>query len=89
MERAGLTVALPQELVDAVARRVLELLEDRLEPERDSWMTVEQAAEYMGCKRQRVYDLHSRGELQAGRDGRRLLFRRSMLDSYLEGTGGR
>lgn len=80
-----LTVALPGELVDVVAARVVEMLEERGMVEPDPWLTVEQAAEYIGAKKQRLYDLVDQGKLWPGRDGRRLLFRRSDLDAYLEG----
>jgi excisionase family DNA binding protein len=90
----GLTVTLPPELVDAVAERVVELIEQRggLGQPEDPWLTVEQAAEYIGARPQRIYDLLARqGEgparLGGGRDGRRRLVRRSELDRYLEGVG--
>jgi excisionase family DNA binding protein len=82
----GISIALPPELVDAVAARVLELLDERgqLEPD-DPLLDVDETAEYMRCKRQRVYDLHHARKIFAVRDGTRLLFRRSELDRYLEG----
>jgi excisionase family DNA binding protein len=89
-----LTVALPPELVDAVAERVLELLEERggLGQPDDPLMTVEESAEYMRCSRQRVYDLLARqgdglARLKGVHDGRRRLIRKSELDRYLEGAG--
>jgi excisionase family DNA binding protein len=89
-----LTVALPAELVDAVAERVLELLEERggLGRPDDPLMTVEESAEYLRCSRQRVYDLLARqgnepARLEGVHDGRRRLIRRSELDRYLEGAG--
>ena len=53
------------------------------------WLDVAGAAEYLRCSEQRMYDLVRAGSLTPGRDGRRLLFRRDQLDSYLSGDGGR
>jgi excisionase family DNA binding protein len=85
----GYSIQLPDEVIEAIATRVLELLEERgsFEPD-DPWLTVEQAANYIAAKPQRLYDLRYRGELIPGRDGTRLLFRRSDLDRYLEGGSG-
>lgn len=80
-----LTVALPPGLVDAVAERVLELIEARggIGPD-DPWLTVDEAADYIKSSKQRVYDLFSQGLLVGGHDGRRRLVRRSELDRHLE-----
>jgi excisionase family DNA binding protein len=56
-------------------------------PAGDPWMDVREAAEYLRCKPQRIYDLKSQGRLAAGGDGSRPLFRRSTLDAYLAGRG--
>lgn len=87
MSGQGVTVELPGSLVEAVAGRVVELLEQRLAPAGadDPWMDVDQAADYLACKPQRIHDLVSLGRLSYdGRDGRRGLFRRSTLDAYVE-----
>jgi excisionase family DNA binding protein len=81
----ALVLRAPPELVDAVADRVLELMGERGLLEPDSWLTVQEAAEYMRCAPQRIYDLVRAGKLLPCRDGRKLLFRRSDLDRYLEG----
>lgn len=62
-----------------------ELLVDGQAPDVDPWFNVEEAAEYLRCKPQRIYDLRSQGRLVGGLDGTRVLFRRSTLDAYLEG----
>jgi excisionase family DNA binding protein len=82
---AGLTLALPDETLEAIAQRVAEIVVDRRGAAADAWLNVEQAAEYMACAKHRVYDLVEQGRLVPGRDGRRLVFRRSALDAYLEG----
>ena len=50
------------------------------------WLNSDQAAEYLGCPRSRIHDLVALRRLEPRRDGRRLLFRRSDLDAYLEGS---
>jgi excisionase family DNA binding protein len=80
---AGLTVEVPSAVVEAIAFRVLELLEERGALGNDPWLNVDEAADYLRCSRQRVYDLVSHGKLRPGRDGRRLLFRRSELGAEL------
>ncbi|MGI8595083.1 MAG: helix-turn-helix domain-containing protein [Solirubrobacteraceae bacterium] len=51
----------------------------------DPWLSIEEAAEHLRARPQRLYDLVSAGRLRPAKDGRRLLFRRSWIDSYLEG----
>ena len=80
-------------LLDALRPIVAELVAeeiDRLHPAEPGspYLTVEQAAAYIGAGRQRVYDLVSDGRLRRYRDGSRVLVRRDELDSYLV-VGGR
>jgi excisionase family DNA binding protein len=67
--------------LEAIARRLAELLNER--PGDESWIDTDGAAEHMGCAKQRVYDLVSKGLLPHGKDGSRLVFQRSALDRYL------
>jgi excisionase family DNA binding protein len=83
---SALSLTFPPELVDAIALRVVEMLEARgLAPQTPAtpYLDVDQAAEYIAAKPQRVYDLVSAGTLAPCRDGRRLLFKRADLDAYL------
>ena len=85
---SALALAVPAELVDAIALRVVELLEERgpaREQPASPYLDVERAAEYIAAKPQRLYDLAHDGRLTPRRDGRRLLFLRADLDAYLEG----
>lgn len=82
----ALALDFPPELVDAIAFRVVELLEDRgglTTHAPPPYLNVDQAAEYIAAGRQRIYDLVSAGTLQPCRDGTRLLFKRSTLDAYV------
>lgn len=81
-----LLVSIPAEFVDQVAARVAELLEQR-QASPEPWVGVDEAAVHLACSRQRIYDLVREGRLEPRRDGRRLLFRRSDLDAFLERGG--
>lgn len=83
-----ITLTLPPTALEAIARRVLELLAEEGSangaaslPE---YLNVEEAAEYLRCSKQRIYDLLSARRLPKYRDGSRVLLKRSDLDSYLE-----
>ena len=84
MNESSLSLAVPPELVELVAARAAELVEDRERQAAEPWLDVEEAALYIAAKRQRVYDLVSQGRLRHCREGRRLLFRREWLDGCLE-----
>jgi len=81
----NVAIALSDEDVERVARRVVAVMGENT-PAADPLLTVEEAADYLRCSRQRLYDLVSAARLKPGRDGKRLLFRRSVLDRYLEHT---
>jgi excisionase family DNA binding protein len=82
--------ALLAELDDRALDRLAELLAPRLIARFDQrsppspWLNAEEAARYLACSRGRLYDLVQLGKLEPRRDGRRLVFRRSDLDDYLE-----
>ena len=79
----NVAVALSDEDVERIAQRVVALSGDG-HGSRDPWLDVDEAVEHLRATRQRVYDLCSSGRLKPAKDGRRLLFRRSWLDVYLE-----
>jgi len=76
----GVSPGLIEHLADLVAARVADAIPDRPEP----YLDVDAAAEYLAAPRSRIYDLVERGAVPVHRDGRRLLFRASELDAYLE-----
>ncbi len=86
MTALGLSV--PPELLDAIASRVADELERRGHTTNGQtatpWLDVDEAAGYLRCKPQRIYDLVNAGQLRPSKDGRRSLFRREQLDEYLE-----
>jgi excisionase family DNA binding protein len=69
--------------LEAIAQRVAEILRPPA-PVEVAWLDAAGAAEHLACSRERIYDLVQRRELSPRRDGRRLVFRRADLDSYLE-----
>lgn len=82
---AALLDALDDDALEVLARRVASRLSSPGRPA-SPWLTVAEAAEYLRCKRQRIYDLVSQGRLECRKDGSRSLFRREWLDTYLEGS---
>ena len=85
------TVAIPPELLEAIALRVADLVtaQPSHPSEEQPWIGVAQAAEHLACKPHRIYDLVRRQRVAFRRDGTRLLFRRSDLDRYLAVSAGR
>jgi len=78
--------ALTDEDLAELLDRLLAKAGDRLTPATTPWLDADGAAEYLATSRDRIYDLVQLGKLKPHRDGRRLLFRRSELDAYLEAS---
>jgi excisionase family DNA binding protein len=74
--RDCLRAALAPELIDAleelVAERVAAALAAQPDPTAAAWLTLEQAAERLGCSRDAVRMRAGRGRLATRRHGRRL-----------------
>jgi excisionase family DNA binding protein len=79
-----LVFELPAEFVEQLARRVAELSREPGRPSTEPYLDVEEAATYLACGKDRIYDLKAHGRLRYAQDGRRLLFRREWLDKALE-----
>lgn len=81
----ALLAELDDDALDALAEALAPRLAAHLAAtEADGWLNTEEAASYLACPRGRIHDLVQLGKLEPRRDGRRLLFRRSDLDAYLE-----
>lgn len=78
----------PQHLADLIAERVAERLVTPAPLPPDPYLTVKQAAAYLACSPQRIYDLRAKGAIRFHKDGTRLLFRREDLDDYARGSVG-
>jgi excisionase family DNA binding protein len=74
------------DLVELIAERAAELVLERLEvaqaPESE-FLTVSEAAEFLRCKPQRIYDLLSGRQLERFKDGSRVLVKRAELVAHL------
>jgi Helix-turn-helix domain len=80
------TTALEAFIEQKVRAAVAEALGDR--PEDDPWLGSKAAAAHMGVSLQRIHDLTCAGLLpRYGGKGKRLYFRRSDLDRYMETRG--
>jgi excisionase family DNA binding protein len=77
-------VTLTDEQIDAIAQRAAAICAHTQTSSTPTWLNTADAADYIAAKPGRVHDLVQLGKLQPRRDGRRLLFRRSDLDDYLE-----
>lgn len=78
----GLVLQVPTEWLDVVAERAAEIVLERLAvaPSSSPYFSVEEAAEYLRCDRQRIYDLVSSRRLPKLKDGSRVLIRREDCD---------
>lgn len=77
------------QMLDSLDGEDLARLAQRLRPlldgpaDGDRLYTAHQAAVYLRCPVQRIYERRRDGKLKCERDGRRLLFRRAELDRHL------
>ena len=81
-------MVLSDEALEAIAARAADLVLDRLaseraEPPSSGYLTVAEAAAYLRCKPQRVYDLRSSGRLAGVKDGSRVLIAEDALVAHL------
>jgi excisionase family DNA binding protein len=77
-----------EQLVDARVREQVDRLLAASETRTASpYMTVPEAAEYLRCTRQRIYDLLSARRLRRFKDGSRVLISRAELDEHLARGG--
>lgn len=83
-----LPVVLSDEALEAIATRAADLVLERMageqaQPRASRYLTVAEAAAYLRCKPQRVYDLRSSGRLAGVKDGSRVLIPAEALDAHL------
>lgn len=88
-----LRAQLPDDVLEAVARRAAEIVLERLPADRNGpeseFLSVAEAAELLRSSRQRVYDLLSDGRLTRHKDGSRVLVERAELVAHLRPTASR
>jgi excisionase family DNA binding protein len=85
----ALSVPLTPEVVQQLAETLYGMLAERFaqaqQAPQKKYLTVQEAADYIGVKRQRIYDLTSAGRLTRLKDGTRTLLDREEIDAYLRG----
>jgi excisionase family DNA binding protein len=74
---AAIELDLPEQTIAQIAEAVAQRM-GQAEP--DGYLNVAQAAEYLACGTDRIYDLVQHSKVRVARDGRRLLFKRAWLD---------
>lgn len=83
-----LAVSVPDELLDTVAERVAELVDERLQAQRPQspWLDFDAAMEYLRFSRDQLYKLTAARAIpfRKKRGGQALLFHRDELDRWLE-----
>lgn len=77
----ALLAELDDDTLDVLAARIAPRLQAAPDP--GPWLNTDEAATYLRCSKQRIYDLKSAGHLESGSDNTRLLFHRDHLDAYL------
>lgn len=77
-------VEFPPDFAEELARRVAEQLAEVVAAPAEPYLDVDQAAAYLACDKDRIYDLKALGRIHFVKDGRRLLFRREWLDAALK-----
>ena len=85
----ALTVAVPDELAQALAERIAELVAERVEAQpqvASPWLDFEAALAYLGFSRDRLYKLTAARAIpfRKKRGGHALLFHRDELDHWLQ-----
>ena len=87
MSAPRIVVELSESDLEQLAERVAELMAESAVPASvpgaNRFLTPAEAADYLRCSRQRIYDLCSMGALSRFRDGSRVLVAREEIDAYL------
>jgi hypothetical protein len=82
-----IALELPDSFVEEIAERAAEIAVGRLREAESPYMTVADAALFIGAKRQRIYDLFDDGRLtRYGTDHARLVLRAELV-AYVENSG--
>jgi excisionase family DNA binding protein len=79
-------IEVSDDTIDAIATAITEKLRAspwRAQTESDD-LTVAEAAEYLRCSKQRIYDMTSARRLPYYKFGRRVLLRRADIDGWLD-----
>jgi excisionase family DNA binding protein len=85
-EKTAEVVAFFESFALLVAERAVDLVARCPSSPSSPYLSIAEAAEYLRCKPQRIYDLLSARRLAKYRDGTRVLVRRDELDAYVSGV---
>ena len=82
-----ITVGIDAAQIEKIAERAAVIVLGRIRSTGATfpYFTIEEAAEYLRCNPQRVYDLLSQRRLSRFKDGRRTLVSRAELERHVEG----
>ncbi len=91
-DQCTIELAVPDALVERIAGRVAEIIISVGSPDKSGggmespWMTVREAAAYLGCSRHTLYRYTAAKAIphRKRRGGQGLLFRRDELDRWIE-----
>jgi excisionase family DNA binding protein len=90
MATSRIRLELSEVEIAAIAQRVAAIIvSGGTQPRGDSpqrFLTPAEAAQYLRCSRQRIYDLCSAGTLSRFRDGTRVLISRAEIDEHVQRT---
>jgi excisionase family DNA binding protein len=89
--RMTLTVDVPHEIVETIARRVLELTREEQQEPSGAWLDTAGAAEYLGMPKTTLHKLTAARGIPFEQEGPgcKLYFKRSDLDTWRRRGGGR
>jgi excisionase family DNA binding protein len=84
--RLNLSADVPHSVIVAIAEEVAKIIGAGSAGGSDQpvWLTVPQAAEYLGWPKQRLYNLTRVGAVPHRKHGNRLMFKRTELDEWLD-----
>jgi len=85
MRNDEIAVAVPEEVIERIARRAAALLRHEMPKVEERFVDVKAAAEHLGCRPHRIYDLVHQRVIPFYKEGSRLLFRCSELTAWLQG----
>ena len=84
MSNDQIAVSVPEEVVERVARRAAALLKEEMSETSERFVGVSEAADHLGCRPHRIYDLVHQRAIPFYKEGSRLLFRCSELTAWVE-----
>lgn len=83
MADLGINLALPEEVIEAIAQRVAAILAEQAQSAIADWVTADVVAKHLGLSRVRVYELAAKEGMPHKRVGTRSMrFRLDEIDAW-------